>query len=137
MVDNDIENVAELYYERLKNTTNPGATLTKFMCELIDREINRSYVIQINRLIKIFGRFNVYFSIIDLSNVRNLGEDIYPLLYTICRSRFEKAHNSFAVVQHESLSRTINEIEKRVERAKKSKLKPPSGDDLGKAENVK
>ena len=132
MVDNSAENRAELYYEKLKTTTNVGGTLAKFMCELIDREITKSYVMQVNRLIRIFGRFNVYFSIIDLSTVKNLGDDFYPLLYTICRNRFEKAHSSDTVVQFTKLTKELNDIEKSIEKAKKTKLKPPSGDDLGK-----
>ena len=131
MVDSSSENIAELYYERLKTTTNVGATLAKFMCELIDREVNKSHVIQVNKLIRVFGRFNVYFSIIDLSNVRDLGENIYPLLYTICRSRFEKSHTSDTVVQFRKLTKEINEIDKSIEKAKRTKVRPPSGDDLG------
>ena len=130
MVDSSLENIAELYYERLNNTTSVGSVLTRFMCELIDREPSKSYVIQLNRLVKIFGRFNVYFSIIDMSNVRDLGDNFYPLLYTICRNRFEKSHSGDTVVQFTSLSKEINEIEKGIERTKKAKLNPPSGDDL-------
>jgi len=130
MVENNSENLAELYYERLRTTTNPGATLANFMCELTGKEPSKSYVIQINKLIRIFDRYNVFFSIIDLSNVRDLKDNIYPLLYTICRGRFEKQHQSSTVVQFNKLDKELRDIGKDIEKAKKARFTPPSSEGL-------
>lgn len=128
----NIENLADIYSKKLVDTTNVGLTLTKFMCELINKKPSRYYIIRINKLIKIFGRWDVYFAIIELANVKDLKEDVYPILFAICRSRHEKKYGQMAMVQYKSLNREINDIEKQIENVKKAKIKIPNSDDLGK-----
>lgn len=118
----EMENLAEFYYEKLRMSVNPGQVLLEFFREITGRGAGRSEIIMINRLIKIFGRFTLYFSIMDLSkmNDRLEGENLYPLLYTICRGRFEKIHNDSFSAAHESLSRQVNEIEKEAIKIRKA-----------------
>ncbi len=127
----EMENQAEFYYEKLKTSTNPGQTLLEFFREITGREAGRSEIIMINRLIKLFGRFTVYFSIMDLSRIHNLGEELYPLLYTICKGRFERIHTESFMPSHESLDRTITNLEKEAEKAEKvKKIKLPTSEGL-------
>jgi len=49
------ENLSDLYYERLSSTTNPGTVLARFMGELIDRPINKSHIIMMNKMVKNYG----------------------------------------------------------------------------------
>ena len=129
------ENLSDLYYERLSSTTNPGTVLARFMGELIDRPINKSHIIMMNKMVKNYGRFLVFFSILDLSDVRDLGENIYPLMSAICKRRFEKAHVSSVIVQYNKLDREITKLDEEAAKVRKSKIKFPSSDDLGKASN--
>lgn len=127
----EMENQTEFYYEKLKVSVNPGQVLLEFFREITGKEAGRAEIIMINRLIKMFGRFTVYFAIMDLSKYEGrLDSNIYPLLYTICKGRFEKIHVETFSVSHESLDRYLREIEKERQKAQKSKGKIPSAEGL-------
>ena len=130
----EMENQAEFYYEKLKISVNPGQVLLEFFREMTDKEAGRAEIIMINRLIKMFGRFTVYFAIMDLSKYQSdqLNGNLYPLLYTICKSRFEKIHNDTFSPAHESLAREIASLEKEAEKVRKAaaKMKVPSSEGL-------
>lgn len=113
----EMENQAEFYYEKLKASTNPGKVLLELSRELVDKELG---IILINKLVKLFGRFTVFFSIMDLSKIEKLDGNLYPLLYTICKSRFEKIHNDTFSPAQESLDRQINDLEKAAEKVRKA-----------------
>lgn len=126
----EMENQAEFLYEKLKATTNPGQVLLELFREMTNKEAGRSEIILINRLIKIFGRFTVYFAIMDLSKYENLEGNLYPLLYTICKSRFEKIHDETFSAAHESLDKFLRDVEKERQKVQRSKGKLPTSDDL-------
>jgi hypothetical protein len=125
----EMENQAEFYYEKLKVSINPGRDLLDFFREMTGKEFG---IIMINRLIKIFGRFTVYFSIMDLSKYTSekLEGNLYPLLYTICKARFERIHNDSFNPAYESLDRLIKKLDDEREKAKKSKGKVPTSEGL-------
>lgn len=128
----EMENQAEFYYEKLKVSVNPGQVLLEFFREMTGKEAGRSEIIMINRLIKMFGRFTVYFAIMDLSKYESdkITGNLYPLLYTICKGRFEKIHVESFIASHESLDRFLKEMEKEREKAHRSKGKIPSAEGL-------
>jgi hypothetical protein len=128
----EMENQAEFYYEKLKVSINPGQVLLEFFREMTSLEAGRPEIIMINRLIKMFGRFTVYFGIMDLSKYRSdqLIGNLYPLLYTICKSRFEKIHKESFSPAQESLDKLLKELDKEREKARKSKGKVPSPEGL-------
>lgn len=127
----EMENQAEFYYEKLKVSINPGQVLLEFFREMTNKEAGRAEIIMINRLIKMFGRFTVYFAIMDLSKYEGrLDDNIYPLLYTICKGRFERIHVETFSVSHESLDKYLKEIEKERQKAKRSKGKLPTSEGL-------
>ena len=128
----EMENQAEFYYEKLKVSTNPGQVLLEFFREMINENAGRSEIILINRLIKLFGRFTVYFAIMDLSkyNSAELTGNLYPLVYTICKSRFERIHNVNVDSSQDSLDKVLKELEKEREKAQKSKGKVPTSEGL-------
>lgn len=126
-----MENQAEFYYEKLKNSTNPATTLCEFFTEITGRAYSRSEIIMMNKLIKVFGRFTVYFAVMDLSHiVEKMGDNVYGFLYSSCKKRFERAHTDSSVAAYESLSREISSISKEIERISKMKRKPPSAEGL-------
>jgi len=128
----EMENLAEFYYEKLRTTTNPGQVLLELFREMTGKDAGRTEIILINRLIKLFGRFTLYFAVMDLSKYQGdqLNGNLYPLLYTICKSRFEKIHVESFSASHESLDRFIREVEKDREKAKRSRGKLPTSEGL-------
>lgn len=126
----EMENQAEFYYEKLKVSTNPGQVLLEFFREVTGLQAGRAEIILINQYIKKFGRFTVYFSILDLSRYDNLEGDIRGLLHKICMSRFEKIHTGVFMPAQESLDRLLRELDKEREKAKKSKGKVPTSEGL-------
>lgn len=126
----DMENQAEFYYEKLKSQANPGSVLLEFFRELTGLGGGRSEIIMINRLMKLFGRFTVYFAIMDLSKIERLEGNLYPLLYTICKNRFERIHDTIFSISHESLDRQLTALKKEIGKTKISKSKLPKAEGL-------
>lgn len=80
-----------------------------------------------NKLIKMFGRFTVFFSVIDmLGSMQECPDEPYPYIYTICKRKFEASHGQSNTASRESLNRFINDIDKQIEKARTLKLKIPS-----------
>lgn len=125
-----MENQSEFFYEKLKNTQLPNQVLLELLSEVTGRQITRAEIIMINKLLKLFGRFTLFFSILDLSNVKHLEGSLYGILYTICRNRFEKSHSAEIITAFESLNREISSIERQIEKLKGEKIKPPSSKGL-------
>ena len=113
------EALADIYYEKLKDADNPGLTLARFFCELNDREVDREKVILFNRLLKLFGRYTVYFAIMDLYGYSdaNIDGNIYGLLSYYCKSRLEKESKNSS--QSENLDDFLSEVEKQKRAQKK------------------
>ena len=119
-----MENAAEFYYEKLKTSPTPGVTLSLLYKELLGREIPRSEIIMYNRLVKIFGRFTVFFATLDLANVAKLSDVPYGVLYKICKDRLERlSQNDITAASSTDLNREITSIEKEQERMKHHKIK--------------
>lgn len=125
-----MENVVEFFYEKLKNSQEPNKVLMELFSEITGRSVGRSEIIMINKLLKLFGRFNLFFSIVDLSAVKSLEGNLFGLLYTICNRRFEKSHSSDSVVAFESLTRELNSLGKQIEKISDKKIKAPSSEGL-------
>ena len=121
-----LENSSEYYFEKLKSSTNPGAILSAMYCTLYDKEPSRADIIMCNRLIKVFGRFTTFFSIIDMAgSYPELPTNPYPLLYTICKRRFEVSHIDSNINARESLEGYISDMQKEIEKVKKQKITIP------------
>ena len=120
------ENVAELYYNKLRNTTNPGVVLANFFGALHDIQAGKREIIFCNRLLKIYGRFLVYFALLDTA--RNdfsdfNGGELYAYLEKVCRGRFENAYGTGATPSSTvDLSRMIKNMIKELEKAKPIEL---------------
>ena len=122
-----MENSAEFYYEKLKTSISPGAIVAALYCSSYNIEVGRSQIIMFNRLIKMFGRFTVYFSVIDmLGSMQEAPDEPYPYIYTICKRKFEASHGEFNSQSRESLDKFIADLDKQIEKQKGKKLKIPS-----------
>jgi hypothetical protein len=113
------EALADIYYNKLKDSNNPGLDLARFFCELNDREVDRERVILFNRLLKLFGRYSIYFAIMDLYGYRdaNIDGDVYGLLTYYCKNRLEKESKNSS--QSENLDDFLSEVEKQKKAQKK------------------
>lgn len=122
-----MENIVEKYYNDLGTTTNAGLLLARFYGELTSKVIGKAEVILFNRLIRVFGRFTVFFSILDYSSKRELlaTEDLYPYLYAICRDRFEKQNEVSYSSSTTNLNKVAENIEKEINKMNKHKIKIP------------
>ena len=112
-----MENQAEYYYDQLQTTTNVGLTMAKFYSGIFGTEISRSIIITMNRLIKMFGRFAVYFAILDMFGMEDRvdnKDNPLPLLTYFCKKRTEEKYNISLSGSYEDLTKTIKEIEKKI-----------------------
>ena len=100
-----MENLLELYWEKLeKDPTRPGNIITRFYSELFNLPTNRSHIIMFNRLIRLYGRYITFYSVLDLTTKRHLThKNLFPLLSTICKGRFERAHPHSSMPKSEIL----------------------------------
>lgn len=122
-----MENSAEFYYEKLKGSLSPGAVISALYCSNYGIEISRTQIIMFNRLIKMFGRFTVFFAVIDLLGTKQeQPEEPYGYIYAICKRKFETAHGEATTQAREPLDRFISDLDKQIKATKNKKLKIPS-----------
>lgn len=116
----NMENVSEFFYEKLKDSKNPGVVLAQFYAEILERESGRSEIIMLNKLIKVFGRNSVFFAIMNLINVQNLGEGFpYGLIFTICKSSLERKSNTEVdIAISKNLSKDVEKIREAIDKTK-------------------
>jgi len=129
-----MENNSEYYLIKLKETETPGKILAEFYCSLYNIIPTKSETMMCNRLVKAFGRFNVFYSILKMSGTYpEKVEEPSPLLYAICLGRFEKEYDDSVMQARESLLSYVNGIDRDIERVKKEKHKDaPSPEGLDK-----
>lgn len=124
-----MENQAEFYYEKLNSTVPPGQVLMEYYRETTGRQDGLG-IIMVNKLVKMYGRFTTFFAIQELAKYDNLEGNVFPLLLTICKNRFEKINNTIFSISHESLDKHLKELDKERAAAKRSKGKVPSSEGL-------
>lgn len=128
-----MENIAEFYYEQLKSTNNAGQLLMQFYGELTGKTTSKADVIMFNKLIKVFGRFTVFFATMELGKreASQITDTPYALIYTICKGRFENEFNSISPASSIDLNKELSYMEKEIERVKRAKIKLPDSSKLG------
>lgn len=126
-----MENSAEFFYTKLKSTLEPGRVLADFYATAYALDKSRAHVVMFNKLISIFGRFTAYFGLLDMIKSYPDGVDnSRAMLYTICQSRFERAHNDSSVKSYESLDSYIRNLQKAIDEMKDMKFDIPSSEGL-------
>lgn len=129
-----MENKSEYYYEKIADTLTPGSELAKYYCSLYGIDVTKSETIMFNRLVGVFGRFNVFFAVSKMvGTYPKVQDNPYPLLHAICVGRFEEAHLEDSLQSRVSLNRYIQNLQKDIEEYKKTtvKIPPLEGDDKG------
>ena len=120
-----MENLLEYYYEKLVKSTNPGIVITRFYREMFAVTTSKKEIIMFNQLIRIYGRFIVFFAVLDVDKVIKDGNysNVRGLLHTLCKNRFEKAHPNTNSPTTKIL-RTVA-LENALEKAEKRRIKRP------------
>lgn len=121
-----MENTSEFYYEKLKKAENPGVILATFYCALYGVDVGKSEIIMFNRLLRTFGRFTIFFSILDVAGSKPTKmESPYAYIYEVCKRRFESAHIDTVAQSRRLLDKFIESLDEEIERNSRKKLKIP------------
>ena len=126
-----MENLLELYWEKLeKEASNPGNVITRFYSALFDIPTSKKQIIMFNKLIKLYGRYIVFYSVLDLVSIKELKHDnLYGLLHVMCRNRFERAHPNSSLPKSEILR--TSQLMKLGEEVRNQTIELPSSSELG------
>lgn len=114
------ENIAELFFSRLKVAPVPGVVLAQFYSALTGKEVGRSEMIMMGKLVKIYGRSSVFFSIIEVSRLKDLEEFPYGYIFAICKNKLQKVSEAeLSTTSMQSLAKLISSLEDEVAKVKR------------------
>ncbi len=112
------ENLSEIYLEKLKTEKNIGLLLAKFFCELFGIPLTKEKIITFNKLIKLYSKENIFFSVLDCYDMPDVNtEKVYPLLGYFCKKRLESKIKEIHVdvnltEQTKDIRKKINQVHK-------------------------
>lgn len=95
-----MENISEYYYSQLADTKNPALVLNKMFNALFYTKTDINRIKMFNKLITLYGRFEVYFALLNIANWDNLADkfdtsvNVYPLIARFIINRLEKKYES-------------------------------------------
>lgn len=121
-----MENIADFYYNKLADEQHPGKLLTSMLFEIFpnvnSEKYFRSVLIAINKAIGIYGRYNVYFAILLLSNSRiDFDTFLYPLLSKVILNKFKDEGRASGRLVSIPLEREVERIKKKIDKTRKDK----------------
>jgi hypothetical protein len=115
----DKENIVDIYLKDLDIIKQPGLHLAKFMWEALGRSPNKDDIIKLSRLVKLYGRYNVFAGLLELIEVDKLDNNYYGLLlYFIKNKVLGKNKNS-----SENLTDYVKNIKKDINKKKENRRK--------------
>lgn len=86
----DRENIIGIYYEELQETKTPGNVIARFFWEIFSKEPDKNDIIKFNKLIKLYGRDNVFSAVIDIATSETVDlSRYYGLLLYILKQKLE------------------------------------------------
>jgi len=122
-----MENLAEYYFEKLPQDSNPGLLLAKFFCQCMDTTVSKSEIIVFNRLIKLYGRTIPYFAILDVGGMETVNLDNpFAILAYFCKKRIEQKNPEVFNGAYTNLDSKIEKLGEQIiaqEGRKKLKIK--------------
>jgi len=115
-----MENVAEYYYNKLAESKAPGRVLLSMVRELFKIGEGTQHLKDLNRLVKLYGKYKVYFAILTVAEFDGVDfkRSVFPLLSTIIKKDLLSKHhvNPNTLVEDKTIE--INKIKKEVEKYK-------------------
>jgi len=113
------ENLANEYLDKMEKADNPGAVLASFYAKLFDFPFDSRMIPLFARSVKLYGRFIVFMSLVDMYEIPNLDhQKIFALINYLCKKRL-MAGSSTAV---SNMKDEIREHEQKIKELKKMKL---------------
>lgn len=116
-----MENIASHYFQQLQTSKNPTAVLVALLVAIFDIIPEGRHYSAVGKLVKLYGRYTVFFSILDLAKIENLdlNSSLYPLLAKICQKRFERSIEQDDYPAYQSLDGFISQMKKLLEEKNK------------------
>ena len=116
-----MENIADYFYEKLSDDKDIGKILTQMFLQIFEsapRDNYRSYIININRAIKVYGKYNVYFALLAISNMDvNFSKPIYPLLSAVILRKIRDEGRASGQSISQFFDKDINATKKKIKQA--------------------
>jgi hypothetical protein len=111
-----MENIADLFYEKLEKADRPGNILAKFYEGIFDKPTSVQNIVMFNKLIKVYGKYIPFFAILDLYGFEGEVTTPYGLLSYYCKKRLEQK-TAIVVLNdaYKNLDADANKIQKRIE----------------------
>lgn len=120
-----VENIANYYLEQLKNNVDPAITLAKFYWELFSKSPESKDIVMFKKLVRVYGRDDVYMSILDLTSVKDLNLDSpYGIFNYICKSKVEKRLKGVSEPDY-TLEKRAEELKKELNKRKRIEIRSP------------
>ena len=108
------ENLVDIYLRDLETVKQPGLHLAKFMWEALDKSPNTDDIKMISRLVRLYGRINVFAGLLELVESNNLDDDrYYGLLVYIIKHKVISGASSSSQDLTEYVKRIKKDIHKK------------------------
>lgn len=110
-----VENLSDKYWNQLHKTTEPMRVLHSFYMELFNRDHNRKDVAMFNKLLRIYNREEIFYTVLDIYDMKkpNLSSP-YPLFATIIKNRMKKERGGNNLASSRDLTADIRRKQKRI-----------------------
>lgn len=116
-----MEGIAIKYYNQLEENRekNGGIILSKMCGDLFGTRHNGTSIKMFNKLVNIYGRSIIYFSLLDLLDVKTLdtSRSLYPIINYLAKKRLEELSKESTT--YIDLNKISEEIGKEIRRRKK------------------
>lgn len=116
-----MEGIAIKYYNQLNDNRekNGGLILSRMCGDLFGTRHDGTSIKMFNKLVNIYGRMIVYFSLLDLIDVKNLdtSKTLYPIINYLAKKRLEEMSKESTT--YIDLNKVSEEIGKEIRRRKK------------------
>jgi hypothetical protein len=113
------ENLAEEFITKLASTEDSGNILTQFYSRAFDFPFDGRMIGMFRKLIKMYGRYTVFFSLIDIYEMPDVNhQKIFGLIQYFCKKRLEGKSK----VLNDSMMEELHTYERRIKEMKKEKL---------------
>ncbi len=114
-----VENLSDKYWNQLHKSSEPMRVLHSFYMELFQKEYSRKDVRMFNKLLRIYGREEIFYTILDVYDMRKPDlYNPYPLFATIIKNRIKKKRGSEGLASSKDLTGEIRKKRKAVEKQK-------------------
>ncbi len=117
-----VENLSDKYWNQLHKSQEPMRVLHSFYMELFDKEFSRKDVALFNKLLRIYGREEIFYTILDIHDMKkpNLYSP-YNLFAAIIKNRLKKKRGVDSLLSSKDLTADLRKKSKAIEEQKRIK----------------